>query len=194
MQLQIMYSGSTLTKAMPQVRTTATKMLQGSMPYSEKALFALLAKLSTLLVKPPPSTSSHSSKSTSSHSSNSASSQSSKSTKALSIAAVPQEKKEIDWNTVSTPTNTFAPDSAPVKRLLDPPTQELPPRKVSSSLLAQASANPPQTVKTTSKNRESEAKITRGKIQTPMNHAWVKCRTLTRNVLQVNSIYHEGRL
>ncbi|KAI0684088.1 hypothetical protein BC835DRAFT_668947 [Cytidiella melzeri] len=53
MQLQIMYTGTTLADAMPKVLKTVTTISQGNMQYSEKALSALLMKLSTFLVVLP---------------------------------------------------------------------------------------------------------------------------------------------
>ncbi|KAI0761409.1 hypothetical protein BC629DRAFT_995836 [Irpex lacteus] len=52
MQLEILYQDSMLADTLPKVLKTTTSIAQGNMPYSEKALAALLTKLSTFLSRP----------------------------------------------------------------------------------------------------------------------------------------------
>lgn len=52
MQLEILYQDSMLADTLPKVLKTTTSIAQGNMPYSEKALAALLTKLSAFLSSP----------------------------------------------------------------------------------------------------------------------------------------------
>lgn len=52
MQLEILYQDSMLADTLPKVLKATTSIVQGNMPYSERALVALLTKLSTFLSRP----------------------------------------------------------------------------------------------------------------------------------------------
>ena len=53
MQLEILYTPSLFPDTLPLILKTAASISRGTMPYSEKALAALLTKLSTFLISTP---------------------------------------------------------------------------------------------------------------------------------------------